>query len=628
MSRRLRYGVLVGLLASIPFSPSLATPANPRSQIRTQPDGSSVTVMQRGDEGFHYLLGVDGYPLGADSSGVLRYVEVGGGISAQQAHDPAARTAEESAFLAGVDTARIFQQFRSSAPRKPAGGVAAKGARKLASEKALERINRPVVWKGSAPNTGVVKGLVLLVQFSDSTFKLPDPKAEYAKFMNEAGYSGYGMSGSVRDYFIATSDSQFMPSFDVYGPVTLSKPATYYGGNYNGLAAYDTAVGAMVAQACLKLKDGINWADYDYDGDDTVDFVYVFYAGKGESDGGAAASIWPQAGNLATPLSLGGKYVRHYAVSNERSGSASSYALDGIGTFCHEFCHVLGLPDIYQTVQGTTLSTPSYWDLMDIGVYDCADATYGNSSCTPPYLNALERYTLGWLTPTTLDSGRSPISLANIGKNTALILPSSHDSEFFLLENRQLTTWDAGLPGHGMLIWHVNYDSTTWNANDVNNTSLRVDVVEADGVASYGDAGDPFPGTSKVKSFSKFTTWAKATLVPSLHNITESDGMVCFTTTSAAQTLNCTAGPTATIAQEIRSGLSLNGTDLVVGASASGWGVRRLDLYAMDGHLVRTSPISSARATVSMSELRGDGMLVARLVQGGALVDQKRIVLP
>lgn len=625
MNTNTRRLLLVAALATFPFSRSFAIPANPRPIVRIQPDGSSVTVTQRGDEAFHYVLSSDGYLLLPDSNGVLRYANSAAGISAYQAHDPSARTVEEAAFLSTLDAGSVVSLLTSStSSRKPGRKPTA-----IASTTATSSlVNRPRRWAGSAPDTGTVRGLVLLVQFSDSTFKVPNPQAEYTNYMNEVGYSNYGMTGSVRDYFIAASDSQFKPTFDVFGPVTLGKPASYYGGNYQGTAGWDTAIGTMVTQACQKLKNSITWAKYDNDGDGYVDFVYVFYAGRGEADGGAAASIWPQAGHLETDINLGGKWISHYAVSNERSGSATSYALDGIGSFCHEFSHVLGLPDIYQTASGTTLYTPAYWDIMDIGVYNCANTTYGNSSCTPPYLNALERYTLGWLTPTTLASSSSVISLANIATNTGLIVPSSHDSEFFLLENRQESSWDAGLPGHGMLVWHVNYDSTTWNNNEVNNTSLRVDVQEADGVASYGDAGDPFPGTSRVKS-AKFATWGKDTLRPSVYNIAESNGIVCFTTTSATKTIACTDSTTAVIAGDVAvSRLSVRGTDLLVPASSTGSEGRVLNLYAMDGRLVRSRPVSSAQASISLAALGGRGMLVARLVEAGNVRDQRTIILP
>ncbi len=419
------------------LSQSWAIPASPRAMSRQQPDGTSLTILQRGDESFHFAQSPDGHILLPDSSGTFRYANAQGVASLWAAHDPARRSPEESAFLAGIDDAGVLSALKARAPRKPASA-----ARRAAATSVPSRPHPSVTKLASTPR---MRGLVLLVQFRDSAFTVPNPRSEYTKYMNQAGYKGYGMSGSVRDYFVATSDSAFQPEFDVYGPVTLDKPAAYYGGNASGGAGQDSAIGTMVAQACRKLDDTIDFSKYDNDGDGNVDFAYVFYAGSGEADHGAAGSIWPQAGYVDEFI-LDGKVVSRYAVSNERSGSAADqgkFGLDGIGTFCHEFSHVLGLKDLYST-DGAQSFSPADWDLMDVGVYNCSNsAIAGISGCTPPLLSAFERWSLGWILPDTLKASSRAQALHPLSGNRAFLLPSSRNSEYFLLENRQQEGWDT-----------------------------------------------------------------------------------------------------------------------------------------------------------------------------------------
>ncbi len=603
-----------------------AKPAGPQKMVRMQPDGSTVTVIQKGNESFHVLMTADGFLLASDSAGTLRYADSAGRATALTAHDPEMRSAAEWGLLRGQNTASAVRRLKARAPVSAVKAVeqvstsAVIGS--LRRKAAGAAVNRPVRWAGSPPDTGKIRGVVILVQFTDSTFKLSDPKSEYTNFMNQAGYSHYGMAGSVRDYFVAASDSQFTPDFDVYGPVTLSHKAEYYGGNSNGTAGADTGVATMVQEACQKLDGTIDFSKYDSNNDGYVDFVYIFYAGKGESDGGAAGSIWPQAGAL-DPVAHDGVFLKNFAVSNERSGSATNFALDGVATFIHEFCHILGLPDIYQTSATTVLSTPANWDVMDVGCYNCADGSgAGYTSCTPPYLNAEERYSLGWLDLTELDSVGGTVKVPNLSTNFAYILPSSHDSEFFLLENRQQKSWDAGLPGHGLLVWHVNYDSNAWNSTGVNNSTLRLDVVEADGIASSGDAGDPFPGTSGVTSFTA-KTWGGTGLKPSLYNITEKDGLVCFTTASGT-VVSCdtAASGTTSIVSAAASRFMVRCSELDVPAGREG---RILEFRSLAGRLLQRRPVTAAGGAVTLPA--GRGLMVVRLLDGISSTSLK-VVLP
>ena len=114
------------------------------------------------------------------------------------------------------------------------------------------------------------------------------------------------------------------------------------------------------------------------------------------------------------------------------------------------------------------------------------------------------------------------------------VIRTAKDTEFFLLENRQQEGWDTYIPGHGMLIWHVDYNESVWNRNQVNNTSSHqyVDIEEADGTQSESSqAGDAFPGTAHKTSFTAQTnpamkTWSNQAVNFPITNIAENDGLI------------------------------------------------------------------------------------------------------
>ena len=122
----------------------------------------------------------------------------------------------------------------------------------------------------------------------------------------------------------------------------------------------------------------------------------------------------------------------------------------------------MGLPDLYNTEDSGVSYTPGEWSVLDYGPYN-------NEGNTPPSFGAFERSALGWLAPrTTRVSG--DYRLEDIQKsNDCILIPSSGDNEFFLLENRQQAGWDTYLPGHGMLVWHVDF-----NQNIMSSTTMSI----------------------------------------------------------------------------------------------------------------------------------------------------------
>lgn len=227
----------------------------------------------------------------------------------------------------------------------------------------------------------------------------------------------------------------------------------------------DAHPGEMVAEACLWAeKQGVDFSQYDWDGDGEVDQVFVLYAGMGEADGGSASTIWPHmyylsASDYGKALTLDGVTVDTYACSAELNGNSN---LDGIGTFCHEFSHCMGFPDLYDTGYGGWFGMGDF-DLMNSGSYN------GDGRCPAGY-SAYEKNECGWITlhdMTNIDvetpvSNLKPVSE---GGDAYLLKNKGHEDEYYIVENRQNTHWDAELPDAGIMITHVDYNQYVWGYN-------------------------------------------------------------------------------------------------------------------------------------------------------------------
>lgn len=513
------FGIIVLFVLLIHTLPSSAVPAYPFPIKITQPDGSELIIRLHGDEYFHYKTTVDGYALAPDKNGFLTYAQInsnGNLISSSfKARNIEKRSVTEKAFLQSLTrnpnlskfsqirrALRIKSQVSSSVPQK------------------------------SYPLSGTPKSLVILVNFADVNFVTPDPKTSFTNLLNQSGYSTNGGTGSAKDYFHDASNGVFNPQFDVVGPFTLPNNMAFYGANDS--SGSDTNPRQMVIDACtLAAASGVNFAQYDTDNNGIVDNIFVYYAGYNEAEGAPANTIWPHRWTLADlSTKFNGVSVYDYACTSELRGKSGSN-MCGVGTFCHEFGHVLGLDDMYNTNNDYSYNTLSYWDIMDSG-------PYLNLGRTPPSYSSYERFYLNWLTPNELKvSGNYNLETITASNKAYLISQYGNSNlngenpvpvEFFLLENRQQSGWDSYLPGHGMLITHIYYNPTTWANNTPNNiaTAMGVDIVEADKIASDATlAGDPFPGTSNVTSY--YPTLRNGTNIKKpLLNIQEINGVIQF----------------------------------------------------------------------------------------------------
>lgn len=447
-----------------------AVPAKRVYRTFTQPDGTTVTAMVVGDEHAHYYVSSEGVAMTKDKYGFLR---------------PASHETLEAL------TKRADERRKSRAAAKEAPVSRADAS-------TGSRYHGLGHFSEDFPRTGKIKVLVFLVEYTDVKFKTPNPQDYFYRQLNQEGFSDNKATGSARDYFLSQSGGLFDPEFVVLGPVKLSHDMAYYGAN--DVWGNDVAPEQMVIEAVKAMDRQIDYSEYDFNNDGKIDNVFVIYAGYGEADYSDPDTVWPHNFEIRNGGTYDGKRLFGYTCANE---IAPDNIANGIGTFVHEFSHVLGLPDLYNTTDPYDTSTPSSYDIMDYG-------PYSNEGRTPPCYSAVERNAMGWIYPEEF-TGAESYTLEPLSKsNEAYIIPTKKDNEFFVVENRQKDGWDKYLPGHGMLIWHVTFNQAVWDSNNPSgSTPVGIDLVEAGGTANSGYpatmAKYPFPGTANVTSFTADT---------------------------------------------------------------------------------------------------------------------------
>ena len=403
-------------------------------------------------------------------------------------------------------------QFHQAPPRKEIRHKVATDGSHATEENSKLRASGEYIMN-EFPTTGEIKGVVILAAFADVPFSTDTVgtllrnryNADY--YTEEVSFNEYSaiygenlpleatIPGSARDYFRDQSFGQFVPSFDVIGPITLDNKRAYYGGNNS--SGSDKNTSAMIREACQKAYEmGLtDFTDYDNDGDGIVDVVYVVYAGSDEAQTGIEECIWAKAHNVS--LTLGnGMQIKRYACSGELVIDLPVIA--GIGTFIHEFSHILGLPDFYNTE--TEDFTMDVWSVMDYGMYNA-------EGFVPCAYTAFERYSLGWIPMHTLDEPAT-MSIGSTDEECKCyrIFTSDLDitssvteadtASFYMIETICNEGWNKYAYSEGLLISEVTYDATAWKKNEVNvETKHRHCIVPANNDYSYKTANKHLFGT-------------------------------------------------------------------------------------------------------------------------------------
>ena len=509
-------------------------------QVR-QADGSVITVILRGDEHINWYTTLDGVLLvqGADNNYYIGKVEKSGNLIAtkQLAHEALTRSQAERNLIAKQDKEKFFAYVNKIAEE----------SENTYDNSPLTR--GPIIDSGYGgvpyfPHTGSPKALVILAEFQDTTFTIQDTKKVFTNYlMNEDHFtdSRYGQNlnyKGVRGYFKDCSYGKFTPTFNVIGPVKLPKEQTYYGAGSDNIKA-------LIEDACSAVDGMVNFADYDANNDGIVDLVYVIYAGHSANIGGnKTTDIWPKSGTVTISKKLNGKNIRRYGVSNELAGlenkTKDKETINGIGLFCHEFSHTLGLPDIYAyntDAENQDNQGMEFWDIMDGG-------TGIRGGRVPASYLAWEREVMGWM---NIDELKNDITINNLksidngGKAYKIVNPKN-SNEYIVLQSIQKGPWNQGWGdgtyGKGLFAYRISYPSGKVNVFDYPNNvkgKPRVIPIPADGkilaAANAGGSittyiqqlnGDPYPYNG-INKIDEFTMYDGTILKRSISDIVEND---------------------------------------------------------------------------------------------------------
>lgn len=440
-----------------------AKPATKRVIPVVNPDGSVTEVRMHGDEFFSFMTD-------RDCTRILERNSDGFIVDAVRFGQKLAFNPEDVEILrAEVEDMRLANMPSD-----------VRGMQRMASLDSEGRSSYPTVGEGN-------HSLVVLVSFADREFSMADPKDYFTRQLNQPGFSDYGGKGSAYDYYRDISGGKYLPQFDVVGPVQISKDTDFFVEGTGSNTDYIAHMEVLVSEAMNLVKDSgeVDFNNYDLDGDGVLDTVFFYYAGYGSADS-RTRTIWPHQYDYryfwsAPALNLDGKKMGPYACGSELKGwnpqtghypwmDGSEVWVDGIGTFTHEYGHVLGLPDLYDVNYGGDTVTPGDWDVMDSGCYNF-------EGCVPPLFSAYEQWVCHWLEfETAADATHYDLeALGNTQNPTAVRIRipmnesgTTFTSEYFVIESRDNSGWDACFPNPGLLVTRVNYKKNTWTSNSVN----------------------------------------------------------------------------------------------------------------------------------------------------------------
>lgn len=550
------------ILLFISVLPGYAIPARNILHTFKQPDGTTFQARLRGDEHLHFVQDAQGHSLIRNSDGYWCY-----------AYYQADGRKVSSGYPVGQEApAHVLSASRyipSEALRIRTAGKRDQIARLRARQ--LEKSRRPATATKAGESAVNKHSIVILAEFTDT--KMTFTRENFQNMLTQTGYSYNGAKGSAMDYFNEMFKGDYHFEFTLSPIVTLDHDSAYYFANDEDEEDKDPA--QAVIDACTKAHEaGIDFSQFDDDGDGEVDNIIVFVAGKDEAEGADETAVWSHAWAIrdgaGKTVYLDGKLLNGYAITTEygidgyRNGSWH-YGFTGIGTFCHEFSHTFGLPDFYDTDyegsggQGDGLFATL--DLMDSGNGN----DYGR---TPPHYSAIDYYLLGLGECETISTGNHTLEPISLNRRY-LKYETGVEGEYFLFECRSNASgWDRDIRGKGLLVYHIDatkrdagYSDSyrknitaleRWDANEVNanpahecayivSATPGIHAKDSEGYDS-GNQGKVFFPQPSYKEFSPdsnpaFTFWDGTPADIALVNISMSGTSVSFTVHAHGQVI-------------------------------------------------------------------------------------------
>jgi len=404
----------------------------------TQPDGTTVSAILKGDEYYHVLTDLQGHALIQDESGYFCYAryEADGTKVSTGYHAGAKVPAEVLSVSSAIPHALLLTQAEDKRIAE---------AEKESSFNGLMRLNRKA--------TGGIhkKCIVLLANFAN--LAMTHTHEHFINVYTQDNYTFEGARGSVRQYYTEQFGDDCSFEFVVAPIVTLSQNRSYYGANN------DRNAGQAVVEACQLSDEAVDFSQFDSDGDGVVDNVFVIVAGCDEAESGEDDAIWGHKSSVN--LTLDGVRISTYNICSELAWriQLQKFSLTTIGALCHEFGHTLGLKDMYDTDQsssgGTSEALNKYTAVMDEGCY--------NNDCTvPAHFNAIDYDHLGYGECEELKPGSYTLRPIALERKYYKVSNTANDGEYYLIECRDHSNWDEYIQGKGLAIYHIDKSSKSF----------------------------------------------------------------------------------------------------------------------------------------------------------------------
>ncbi len=501
-----------------PTGPDHQTPPAPYAIPVEQPDGSLIRLYVRGDQAHHWAETLDGYTVIKNRTGYYEYATLKNGRlvgNEVRAQDPQDRSLAAQRSLLSLSRHQEPPSAFQPLTARTAAASPSSVARTLAN--------------ASMPSAGKVRLLAICIDYPDqpATYRIED----FLRLFN-----GPNQGRSFSDYFKESSYGKLDISVNVVGWTRAKNSYQSYSHGKNG---FDGARGLVAEAIDAAEARGVDFSKYDNNNDGNVDGIIVIHAGPGTEEAADNNYIWSHRWAINSRF-YDGRNISDYMIQPEIRFSERV----NIGIFCHEFGHLLGLPDLYDTDDRNGINSGiGHWGLM-------ARGGWGGQEAVPSGLCAWSKSALNWADVQDITGKYGAYTLPAASQNNSFIkIRTPRPSEYFLLENRQRAGVDTELPGSGMAIWHIDSDKTAQypERNQVNGDTNRkgVDLEEADGrdeldalPAHMGDAGDLFPGTAGNASFFSESYPSSDTYVAqqgstnssvNLQDIRQRNGIISFT---------------------------------------------------------------------------------------------------
>lgn len=482
--------LLIIILLSILICRSLFSISAYPYKIPVVVDGKDIYIRLFGDEHSKHAETDDGYTILQNEQQQWCYAQIN-----------EANSLEASKWVVGKSYMKdkAFSDFIMKTP------LHLKGPNNLVETNNTERPSRQ-----QKKAVGERRVLIVLMEYQD--LKFSKTQNDFYRLFNEEQYNEDQAQGSVRDFYLSVSYQQLVLTSHVYGPYTASKDMSYYGKNSLTGKGEDSNPYALFEEAIQNVGKDADLGQYDADGDGFIDNVHIIFAGYGEEAGASSNAIWSHEATFYRPYTIQGLKIDRYSCAPELRGNKGE-GISRIGPHCHEIGHALGAMDYYDTDYSTNgeFSGTGQWDVM-------ASGSWNNDGITPadfnPYVKA---YNYGWISPKPLPVGNVTIMPSNNDSESYYTLKSSDKGDYYLLENRNREGWGKGIPGEGLLIYHIHTELEE-SENEINATAPQKCYIVCasskyqapnDQPSSYGDInsdGCPFPGSSLNQNFGQKTT--------------------------------------------------------------------------------------------------------------------------